>query len=152
MYSFSSLSRHQSMNNHISRLPCFPCKLQWKVKQPMTKFRWRRKVSCSNVHLQGLMKQLGFCQSCITFLSQSHKLLFADTIFQMFIQLLVILDAHPRNGVPSLRWIIMTCPDFEVVREAQKLAARSKEVIGITTGEVTACSANVHMEERIAAE
>lgn len=84
----------------------------------MTKFRWCRKVSCSNVDLQGLVKQLGCCQSRITFLSQSYKLLFADTIFQMLVQLLVTLNTHPRNGVTSVRWIIMTCPDFEVVREA----------------------------------
>ena len=71
----------------------------------------------------------------------------------MFIQLLVIVDTHPRNGVTaSLGWIIMTCPDLEVVREAQKFAARSKEVVGIAAGEVTACSADVHMEKRITAE
>lgn len=122
------------------------------MKQPMTKFRGQRKVSCSDVDLQRLVKQLRCLQSGITFLSQSHKLFLADAIFQVFIQLLVILDAHPSHRITSLRRIIMTCPDFEVVGEAQKLAARSKEVIRITTGEVTACSADVHMEERITAE
>lgn len=141
-----------AFDNRIHRLPFLPCEFQWKVKQPMTKFRRRRKVSCSNVDLQRLVKQLGCRQSCITFLAQSHKLLFADTIFQVLIQLLVIMNAHPGNGVTSLRRIIMTRPDLKVVREAQKLAARSKEVISIATGEVTACSADVHMEKRIAAE
>lgn len=111
--------------NRISQLPCFfLCELQWKVKQPLTEFRRRRESPCSNVDLQRLMEQLGLCQSCITFFSQSHKLFFADTVFEMLVQLLVILDAHPRHGVtPSLRRIIMTCPDLDVVRQAQKLAA-----------------------------
>lgn len=123
---FPSLTSDVSINiysvpfaDRMSRLPCFPSELQWKVKQPITEIRWRRKSSRSNVNLQRLVKQPGCCQSCITFLSQSHKLFFADTIFQMFIQLLVILYTHPRNGVTaSLWWIIMTCPDLEVVREA----------------------------------
>lgn len=140
--------------NRISRLPrFFLFELQRKVKQPLTKFRRRRKSACSNVDLQRLVEQFGRCQSCITFLSQSHKLFFADTVLEMLIQHLVILDAHPRHGVgPSLRWIIVTCPDLDVVRQAQKFAAWSKEIVGIATGKVTACSADVHMEEGITAE
>jgi hypothetical protein len=38
------------------------------------------------LHQQRLVEQLGLCQSCITFLSQSHKLFFADTVFEMLVQ------------------------------------------------------------------
>jgi hypothetical protein len=46
----------------------------------------------------------------------------------------------------------MTRPDFHVVWQAKKLATRPKEIFGTTTGEITACGADVYVEKRITTE
>jgi hypothetical protein len=68
----------------------------------------------------------------------------------MSIILLVILNAHPRYwGSACIRRIVMACPDFGIVRQSKQLAPRVKEVVGAAAWEVTACSANVCMENGV---
>lgn len=113
----------------------------------MPSFRWLRKLSCPDVYLERLVEQSWLCQFCVSLLPQRHKLLLSDTVPQVFVLALVILHTQPRyRGCATLRWIIMACPDFYVVRQTKKLTPGVEEAVCTSAREVATRSTDIRVE------
>ena len=64
----------------------------------------------------------------------------------MLVSSLVVTDAHGRNcDITVLGEIVMTCPNFDMVWQAQELTTGVEEISRIATGEISACSAEIRV-------
>ncbi len=71
----------------------------------------------------------------------------------MFVLLPVLADGMVRHGHPAvLGRVIVTGPDLDVARHAEKLACRVEEIVHAAAGKVASSRADVYVEQRVAAE
>lgn len=64
----------------------------------------------------------------------------------MLVPLLVVTNAHERNcDITVLGEIVMACPDFDMIWQAQELTTRVEEISRIATGEISACSTEIRV-------
>lgn len=119
----------------------------------MARFRWLRRVSCADVDLQRLVEQPRCCQLRITFLPLSHKRLVGDAVPQVLVLSSVIPHTHPRNRISaSVGRIVMSRPNFHMVREAQQLLPRTEQVVCTSPWKITPRSADVDVEDGVSTE
>ena len=99
------------------------------------------------------MQELWLAQLGVPILPLSHELFLGDPVPEMLVLLPVLLDGHPRHrSAAPVRRIVVACPDFDMVWQAEEPAPRAVEVPRATAGEVAACGAYVGVENRVAAE
>lgn len=71
----------------------------------------------------------------------------------MFVLFLVLPDGHPRHrSTARLGRIVMSRPDLHTVWQAEELVSGVIEAARTTAGEITACGADVRVENGVTAK